>query len=108
MKKLFVLCLAIWAMVAMVSVSEAGIYAAYYLNGDDQVIYSASSWDGYYHLVINYNNQDYSATATVLNPSGVPSSAYGYNYYWADFYATYFDFYGSYDGANWILIGTYY
>lgn len=90
------------------AVSEAGVYGAGYPNGDDMFIYSASSWDGWNHLVITYNNQDYSASATVLDPNGIPSDDYGYYYYWADFYTDHMDFYGSNNGYNWYLLGSYY
>lgn len=109
MKKTILILLAIIAMATLgTTISEAGVYGAGYLNGDDLVIYSASSWDYWNHLVITYNNQDYTASATVLDPNGIPSGAYGYYYYWADFYSDHLDFYGSYNGYNWVFLGSYY
>lgn len=109
MKKGILILLAIIAMTVLgVSTGEAGVYGAGYLNGDVLAIYSASSWDGWNHFVINYNNQDDSASATVLDPNGIPSNAYGYNYFWADFYTDHFDFYGSNNGYNWVFLGSYY
>ena len=107
MRKALVLAILALLMFA-VSTSEAGVYGAGYPNGDDQVIQSSSSWDGYYHVVMTFNNEDSTASATVLNPSGIPSNAYGYNYFWADFFLTYYDFYGSNDGVNWFFITRYY
>lgn len=109
MKKIFLIFLCITVVLMMAAnMSEAGVYGAQYPNLDELVIYSSSNWDYWNHLVITYNNQDYSASATVLDPNGVPSSAYGYYYYWADFYSDHFDFYGSMNGVNWTFLGSYY
>jgi len=109
MRKIFLVLLAVVSIsMIWVASSEAGVYGAGYPNGDDMFVYSASSWDFYNHLVITYNNQDFSASATVLNPNGVPSNDYGFYYFWADFFSDHLDFYGSNDGSHWVLIGSYY
>lgn len=109
MKKIFLILLCITVVLVMAAnMSEAGIYVAEYPNSDELVIYNSSSFDGWYHVVITYNNQDFTASATVLDPNGNPSSAYGYYYYWADFYSDHFDFYGSMDGFYWTFLESYY
>lgn len=60
------------------------------------------SFDGYSHVDIVWNNGRFNATATVLDPDGIPQG-----YYYADFFAADYDFYYSADGVNWEFRGTY-
>src|SRR5512139_1161627 len=48
------------------------------------------SYDGFNHIDIVWNNGRFNATATVLDPDGVPVE-----YFYADFFATDFDIYYS-------------
>lgn len=109
MKQMFQILLGIVVvLVIAVGLSEAWVYDATYLNGDNLVIYNSSSWDYYNHVVITFNNQDATASATVIDPYGNPVADLGYKYFWADFFSTYYDFYGSMDGENWVFLGRYY
>lgn len=110
MRKGILIILAVMAIGLIgTTISEAGYYDATYVNGDYLAILSSSSWDLYNHVVITFNNQDGTASATVLDPYGRPVPAdFGYYYFWADFYPGYFDFYGSIDGEHWIFLGSYY
>lgn len=110
MKRFFPILLGLAVVLIVgVSIGEAWGYDGVYPNGDKLVIFSSSSWDGWNHVVLTFNNQDYTASATVLDPYGNPVPAdFGYYYFWADFYTDHFDFYGSMNGENWVFLGSYY
>lgn len=110
MKKIFSILLGVAVVLMLaVSMSEATMYDGVYPNEDVLIILSSSSWDYLNHVVLTFNNQDSTASATVLDPYGNPVPAdFGYKYFWADFYSDHFDFYGSNNGENWVFLGSYY
>lgn len=91
------------------TISEATIFDATFPNNDEMLVFNQWSWDGYNHVIINFNNKDFTASAVILDRNGVPVQAdFGYRYFWADFYPTYFNFYGSMNGEDWEFISRIY
>jgi hypothetical protein len=104
MKKI-VLVVAVALMLCISSsMVEAYIWGTDYPFTDDAtVIYDRYSWNGVNHVNLTTNYLKATASATEINPNGVPVG-----YYWADEYATYFDTYYSANGYNWYYSGKVY
>jgi hypothetical protein len=93
------------ALMLCISANMAEAYVwdiTYPYTSDFTTIYDRFSWDGYNHLNISYNHGNVTASATQMDPDGIPGL-----YAWADYYPTYFDLYISYDGYTWYHIGAY-
>jgi len=103
--KRIVLVLAVALMFCIgANMAEAYVWGTDYPNtGDFTTIYDRFSWDGWNHLNLTKNAIRATASATEINPDGVPNV-----YYWADVYPTYYDLYISYNGYNWFYYGFYY
>ncbi len=83
--------------------AEAAIWGTDYPStGDFTTIYDRFSWDGFNHLNLTMNWGNATASATQIDPDGVPDA-----YYWANYFPTYYDLYFSYDGYNWYHYGAY-
>ncbi len=103
MKKLLKILTLMFIVFSITSAVEASTWWAYPLDPSyDIETITASSYDGYNHAQITWQNNTGTATLTVMSPSGTPQV-----YYYADFYTYDFDIYFSYDGVNWQYMATY-
>lgn len=96
------------AVVVMLCVSanmaEAFIWGTDYpFTGDFTTIYDRFSWDGFHHLNLTKNATNATASATEIDPDGIPNA-----YYWADYFPTFYDLYISFDGFNWFHYGAFF
>lgn len=114
MKKVLIIISLLAATFAYALTAEAMIYSSTYLsahgyNADNGKIYTSSSWGGYYHLTITWNNTVVTVSAVEQYPDGSPNI-----YYWGNIlsgsypYSQIMDLYFSSDGSTWYYYGRYY